>query len=119
MMVQLSALPIRKLLAGGLSGLATLGMIWAGRKWFGWEIDADLAGGLVLAVGNLVGYLVPPALRDKVVSVDARMRQLGRAGCVLAIALGAGGLAACDPLVFWQVDRGGTIAVSAPAAERS
>lgn len=96
--VQASVAPTRKILAGGLSGLASVGLIIAAQRWLGWDIDPDLAGVIVLGIGYGVSYLVPPAAKDRVVELDAELRRrFGGAAILLALGVPLA-CSACDPL---------------------
>ena len=74
---QQSLLPIRKVLAGGLSGLASWALIWGFRKWGQYELDPDNAALIVLAVTSGVGYIIPPHARDVITQVDQDMKDAG------------------------------------------
>lgn len=64
---QLSWLPTNKVTFGSLSSIASAAVILLARKYLGLDVDADLASFIVVGVGSLVAYYVPPSIRDHLV----------------------------------------------------
>lgn len=69
-----TAVPARKVWAGGLAGLATAAIIYLSQRYLGYALDPATASVAVLAVAKAVAYLVPPAARDKIVELDTELK---------------------------------------------
>lgn len=77
MVTHKSKKPIRKLWTSSLAGLAAIGTVYIGRRYFQIDIDAGFAEIAILAVVGSVAYLVPPSARDTIQRIDRKLKQKG------------------------------------------
>ncbi len=69
-----SALPVRKVSAGGLAGALTAIIVWILSAAFKIDIPPAIASAITVVIGFIVAYLVPPGANDVVVTQVAADR---------------------------------------------
>lgn len=67
--------PDRKVLAGGIAGVATWAAVWIAAR-FGYVVDPALATALVPLVSSVIGYITPPSQRDIIRRLNDQLVQM-------------------------------------------
>lgn len=68
--------PDRKVLAGGIAGLAAWGLTLAAAK-FGIVLTPDMQTMIVAGIGAAASYITPPSVKDIVKRLDTQIVQIG------------------------------------------
>jgi putative flippase GtrA len=63
-----SALPVRKVAAGGAAGAVTVILVWIASAAFKVDIPPEVASAITVVISFVAGYLIPPAPGEVVVT---------------------------------------------------